>query len=183
MNKDKISVKGVRKLDEAAAYLEAFARSLRSGRILVEQGGESLTLCPPEALEVDVQARSKKGKQKFSLELCWTESEHGEEMGITPAPDPAAVPLGEAGAQSSAPAVKAEAAVPATRAEARTPALKPEAEKSAAPTAPKPAAQKTAPQKSSIKKTPAKKSAAKSASKKSKPASKSAGKKAAPESS
>lgn len=89
MDNDKIALKTVQGLSEAAAYIEDFSRSLRAGKILIEQGMESMTLCPPEMVEVEVEVRSKKDKQKFTLAVSWRVASEQDAIVISPVEEPA----------------------------------------------------------------------------------------------
>lgn len=73
MEKDKIELKTIMETSEVADYLTALAKGFRAGRIVVEKDGEHLVLNPAamSKAEVEVEARIKKDKAKFSLELCW----------------------------------------------------------------------------------------------------------------
>lgn len=73
MEKDKIELKAIMETAEVADYLTALAKGFRAGRIVVEKDGEHLVLNPAamSKAEVEVEARIKKDKAKFSLELCW----------------------------------------------------------------------------------------------------------------
>jgi amphi-Trp domain-containing protein len=73
MEKDKIELKAVMEPAEVAEYLSALAKGFKAGRIVVEKDGECLELCPEPGAkaEVEVEARIKKDKAKFSLELSW----------------------------------------------------------------------------------------------------------------
>lgn len=100
MEKDKISLEQTMALEDAIAYLEDLADGFRAGKVIVAQGDTSLELVPADSVEVEVEARVKKGKAKFSLELEWrTPMEPGEQVVITPVEtDPPApeVPKAEA---------------------------------------------------------------------------------------
>lgn len=85
MEKDKISLEQTMALEDAIAYLEDLADGFRAGKVIVAQGDTSLELLPADSVEVEVEARVKKGKAKFSLELEWrTPMEPGEQVVITP---------------------------------------------------------------------------------------------------
>ncbi len=71
MDKDKIEMKAVMETAAVADYLEALARGFKKGQITFEKDGESLTLIPVETAEVEVEARVKKDKARFSLEVTW----------------------------------------------------------------------------------------------------------------
>ena len=68
---DKIEMKALMESAAVADYLTALAKGFKSGRIVVEKDGESLTLTPAETAEVEVEARVKKDKARFSLEVAW----------------------------------------------------------------------------------------------------------------
>jgi amphi-Trp domain-containing protein len=71
MDKDKIEMKTLMGSDAVAEYLTQLAKGFKSGVIVVEKNGESLTLTPTETAEVEVEARMKKDKARFSLEVTW----------------------------------------------------------------------------------------------------------------
>lgn len=73
MEKEKIELKTVMETAEVADYLTALAKGFRAGRIVVEKDGEHLVLNPAamSKAEVEIEARIKKDKAKFSLELSW----------------------------------------------------------------------------------------------------------------
>lgn len=72
MEKKKVTMERMMETNEAAAYLEDLAKSIRAGKIVVEHGPNHVILIPPKIVEVEVEARTKKDKQKFELELSWT---------------------------------------------------------------------------------------------------------------
>jgi len=71
MDKDKIEMKTLMESAAVAEYLTQLAEGFKSGVIVVEKDGESLTLNPTETAEVEVEARVKKDKARFSLEVSW----------------------------------------------------------------------------------------------------------------
>jgi len=71
MDTDKIEMKTLMETAAVADYLTALAKGFKSGSIVVEKDGESLTLIPAETAEVEVEARMKKDKMRFSLEVSW----------------------------------------------------------------------------------------------------------------
>jgi len=98
MEKDKIEFKALMDPAEAADYLTALAKGFKAGRIVVEKDGERLELCPEPGTraEVEVEARIKKDKAKFALELSWRlpleESENPAALKISAGADAAARP-------------------------------------------------------------------------------------------
>jgi len=81
MEKDKIEFKTIMETAEVADYLTALAKGFRAGRIVVEKDGEHLVLSPAamSKAEVEIEARIKKDKAKFSLELCWQLAQEEDE--------------------------------------------------------------------------------------------------------
>ncbi|MBD3170278.1 MAG: amphi-Trp domain-containing protein [candidate division Zixibacteria bacterium] len=71
MDKQKVSIEKAMALDEATGYLEELVKGFRSGQIMIEEGDKSISLTTPENVEVEVEAKVKKGKEKFSFELSW----------------------------------------------------------------------------------------------------------------
>lgn len=81
---DKILVEEMMETSNVVAFLEGLVKGFKEGKIVVEKGVESLTLVPPAWVDVEVEAKQKKGKAKFSLELSW----------LTPATDEAPLSVG-----------------------------------------------------------------------------------------
>ncbi len=71
MDKDKIELKTTMESAAVAEYLTALAKGFKSGIITVEKGEERLTFFPVDTAEVEVEARVKKDKARFSLEVSW----------------------------------------------------------------------------------------------------------------
>lgn len=151
MDKDKIEMKAVMENAAVADYLEALAKGFRSGVITVEKGEERLTLIPVDSAEVEVEARVKKDKARFSLEVSWRvarEQDDPSALRIS-AEAPAAgkdaaakAPEQDRKAEDKKPEAKPEAmpeAKPMAKSEAKSeakPAAKPDEKSTAAPAAP-----------------------------------------------
>lgn len=71
MSKQSVSLEKTMGLKEAISYLEELVVSLKVGRIEVVEGEKRVILCPPSILDMEVEAKVKKDKQKFALELSW----------------------------------------------------------------------------------------------------------------
>ncbi|MDQ7031252.1 MAG: amphi-Trp domain-containing protein [Desulfonauticus sp.] len=71
MRKDKISVEQVLKLEKVITYLEGLLEGFKAGKIVVEHEGKVMNLKPAELVEVEIEAKQKPDKEKFSLELSW----------------------------------------------------------------------------------------------------------------
>ena len=160
--KQKVSIEQHMAYADAVAYLEALLKGFKEGRIVVERGGESVVLTPPQNVNVEIEARRKGDKQKFSLELEWSAAPAVVEDPLTISADlpkaDAAKPCDKgcptaAPAEAAKPAEARPAAAPAKpapsapastvsygKAETTKPAepAKPEAAKPASKDAPKP---------------------------------------------
>lgn len=73
MSKDKRSVefKAVMTIDKMKTYLMDLLASMDDGVICVESGDACVSLEPKEMVKVEIEAKEKKGKSKFSLKLTW----------------------------------------------------------------------------------------------------------------
>jgi amphi-Trp domain-containing protein len=71
MEKNKVSLKQVVPLNEAVALLQRIIRDLESGTVTLEEGGNKLSMMAPAQVAVEIEAKQKEGKEKFSLELSW----------------------------------------------------------------------------------------------------------------
>ncbi|CCH49415.1 amphi-Trp domain-containing protein [Pseudodesulfovibrio piezophilus] len=157
MEKQKIDVKMTLTYTEAVAYMEALLESFKSGTIVVSRDGDHVSLTPAETVGIEVEAKVKKGKQKFSFELTWTEGSNGDFVIGDTIPKDDLAPVTSPGSEMTAvqpAAVPAEkvSAVPAERVSAEPPAV-------TSPVAGPSAEKKTVKKKASAKKSPAKKTA------------------------
>ena len=97
-----MSYKALLETEQAVSYLEELVRSLRKGVVYIRHGEDQIELTPGDALEIELEASAKKGKQKVSLELSWrlippaSDEPGGLSIGAS---DPA--PMVEADAMSS----------------------------------------------------------------------------------
>ncbi len=71
MDKDKLAYRQIMTAAEAVTYLEGLIQGFKAGSVLVSQGEDSLALAPGQDIEVEVEARRKKDKERFSLEFSW----------------------------------------------------------------------------------------------------------------
>lgn len=75
MSKKSIEIKTHLKRETVVSYLEELVKSLKAGKLVVQQEEEFVSLHPAGMMELEVSASHKKSKEKFSLELSWvTES-------------------------------------------------------------------------------------------------------------
>ncbi len=65
-------------LEKVAFYLEDLLASLKSGTLCIQQGENLVTLHPGQFVDFEVEAASKKGKEKLSLELSWRNDKDDE---------------------------------------------------------------------------------------------------------
>lgn len=98
MSKSSISLKGTLDPKAFACLLEDLAKSMKEGCVCLQRGTEHVTLNPAGAMEFELEATVKKGKQKLELSVKWEESCEAaplEEIRITsvePAPAAAEAP-------------------------------------------------------------------------------------------
>jgi amphi-Trp domain-containing protein len=59
-------------LAELTEYLQELVNALRAGKLYVEHGSKVLSLLPAEKVKLEIEARQKKDKEKFGLEVTWT---------------------------------------------------------------------------------------------------------------
>lgn len=71
MEKQKISLSTRLLCADAAGVVEALAEGLKERCLKVQKGDETMVLSPPEAVDVDVEAKIRDGRGKFSLEISW----------------------------------------------------------------------------------------------------------------
>ena len=71
MGEQSIELKKVMELPNVVEYLEALVEGLKAGKVVVEKGGKYISLNPPSVMEVEIEAKQKKDKAKFALELSW----------------------------------------------------------------------------------------------------------------
>ena len=71
MEKQKISLSTRLLCADAAGVVEALAEGLKERCLKVQKGDETLVLTPPEAVDVDVEAKVRDGRGKFMIEISW----------------------------------------------------------------------------------------------------------------
>lgn len=71
MEKQKISLNTRLLCADAAGFVEALADGLKERCLKIQKGDETLVLTPPEAVDVEVEAKIREGRGKFSLEISW----------------------------------------------------------------------------------------------------------------
>jgi amphi-Trp domain-containing protein len=78
MGEKKISYERMVDINEAVAYLESLAQSLRDGHIVAVHGEKTLALDPPSVVKLEIGAKQKKNKSKFGFEIAWKPVPEGE---------------------------------------------------------------------------------------------------------
>lgn len=78
MGGEKIGMKKVMAFSEAADYLADLHKHFKEGKIVIIQGEEHVVMTPPEQVMVEIEAKQKKGKKKFAMEISWAEPEGGD---------------------------------------------------------------------------------------------------------
>lgn len=95
MDGKKISLEMHSSRQEVVEYLEGLAEGLRAGTLALEQDERRLALAVPENLDMEIEAKVKKGKAKFSIELSWRDASQAErdlELSISAADGEASAP-------------------------------------------------------------------------------------------
>jgi amphi-Trp domain-containing protein len=70
-DKKEISFEKTMRNTELISYLESFIKSLKNGKIVIEQSGKFVCLTPTDMVAVEMEAKQKKGKEKLALEFSW----------------------------------------------------------------------------------------------------------------
>lgn len=71
MEKRKISLHTRLICADAAGVVEGLAEGLKERCLKIQKGDATLVLNPPEVVDIDVEARVRDGRGKFSLEISW----------------------------------------------------------------------------------------------------------------
>lgn len=71
MSKRDIEDKLTLELPQLITYLRGLVDSLESRRVFIEKDGDVLSLSPAETVELEIEARQKRGKERLSIELRW----------------------------------------------------------------------------------------------------------------
>lgn len=104
MQTEKLEVKQTMTYDQALNYLEDLLACLRSGKVVLQQGDEYVSMeAPEDSFGVTVKAKQKNGKAKFSMEMSWMERPQNVEP----------LTISDKAPEAAVPAVKTPAAPPA----------------------------------------------------------------------
>ena len=71
MEKKSIEIEETMTRTQVADFFRKVAEGLQSGSIELKSAEETLTLTPAELISVEIGAKQKKDKTKFSLEIAW----------------------------------------------------------------------------------------------------------------
>ena len=74
MSEDKIKTTAIMESERAVAFIEEILSHMKDGGAHLELAGLSMTLTPKKAVEMEIKAKHKDGKQKLSFELVWKEN-------------------------------------------------------------------------------------------------------------
>jgi amphi-Trp domain-containing protein len=79
MSSNSVELKRKVELWEVVNYLEDLAASFKAGKIVVEKGDKVVSLNPPKIVNLEIEAKHKKEKEKFSFEISWKAGASEEE--------------------------------------------------------------------------------------------------------
>jgi amphi-Trp domain-containing protein len=77
--KNEIKIKQTMELGTVNDILKDLVKSFEEGTVCLEKGREFVTLRPGKVIEVEIEAETKKDKQKLNVELSWRQLEPEEE--------------------------------------------------------------------------------------------------------
>ena len=72
MSKKELNLSVVLEKTEVIQYLESLAQSFRAEKVVIQKGSEFLTLLPSSQIEITVEAKQKKDKEKLVIEMSWS---------------------------------------------------------------------------------------------------------------
>ena len=70
-SKKTLSIKDKLECSQVVTCLENILAGIKAGTLCIQQGEEFVTLKPQSAVDVEIEATVKKGKEKFVIELTW----------------------------------------------------------------------------------------------------------------
>jgi amphi-Trp domain-containing protein len=71
MKENKINHQQHMKRDDLVTYLEDLIKSMKAGKIVIERNGQFVSLSPPNNVNLEIQAKTKKEKGEISIEISW----------------------------------------------------------------------------------------------------------------
>ncbi|WP_320174472.1 amphi-Trp domain-containing protein [Maridesulfovibrio sp.] len=84
--RNKVSLKKKVGHEEAVTILEDILKSFKSGNMVIQNGEDSITLNPSDKISMEIKAKTKKLKNKLSMELSWkVDPIEAEDFSITDA--------------------------------------------------------------------------------------------------
>ncbi len=87
METKEIGIKKAMQISQAAGYLKDLAAGIEKGELYIQQGKEYLAMKPKSEVFVEVKAKRKKDKERFTVSLRWYNDElisEGGDIKITP---------------------------------------------------------------------------------------------------
>ncbi len=73
MSKKGIELKGTMEYQAVVYFLEDIVASFKERTVCIQKGDDHITLKPTDSIDFEVEAASKKNKQKLTIELSWLE--------------------------------------------------------------------------------------------------------------
>jgi len=84
MNTKEIKIEGKLELKLIIDYFSRIIEGLRAGKINIKKGQDIMTLNPEGLIEIQVEAKQKKGEEKYELKLKWEKGFlHNEDLKIS----------------------------------------------------------------------------------------------------
>lgn len=75
MEKEKLQLVTRLVCADAAGVIEALAEGLKERCLKIQKGDQTMVLNPPEAVDIELEAKIKEGRGKVSLEISWRVAE------------------------------------------------------------------------------------------------------------
>lgn len=87
MEKEKLQLVTRLVCADAAGVIEALAEGLKERCLKIQKGDQTMVLNPPEAVDIELEAKIKEGRGKVSLEISWRVTEEDCPAGDAAAAD------------------------------------------------------------------------------------------------
>lgn len=87
MEKEKLQLVTRLVCADAAGVIEALAEGLKERCLKIQKGDQTMVLNPPEAVDIELEAKIKEGRGKVSLEISWRVAEEDCPTGDAAAAD------------------------------------------------------------------------------------------------
>ncbi len=80
MSEEKIKATAIMKSERAVALFEEILNQVKQGGIHFEHNGRSMEMITGDAVEMEIEAKHKDGKNKLEFELIWKDDLHLGQM-------------------------------------------------------------------------------------------------------